>query len=145
MECVSIVVYTFKCLYNLYFFIHVTYIRTYLINVYSVYLIVNLTQHFLFSSLLLLITKAKTRQPLYLLREGEPCLISDWTVLKFLSSLQRVHKHLIQQSPCSCSQKFTRKCKTKFLSPRVLASPQLSERSLRASSPGITLTSKHLY
>lgn len=76
------------CWHNLYSFICMTYM--YWINVYPIYL--TLTQHFLFLFLLLLITDKTMWQLWVLLHEGKACLISDWMVLNFLTSLQCVHK-----------------------------------------------------
>ena len=84
---------------------------------YMQYINYNLSQNLLFLFLLSLITKAITRQLRVLLGESEPCLVTPWMVLNFLSSLQRVHKELVLSPLCSCyqnKQKFTRTCRRKF-------------------------------
>jgi len=79
------VIYTFKCLHDSYLFVNIT-----VSNVYAACLTFN--QHFIYVFLLLLITKSTAHQPQGLLREHEPYLVSEWTVLNALSSFQRVHK-----------------------------------------------------
>jgi len=90
----------FECLHHLYLFIHTICIR--LNNVYAIYL--NLTQHFRLLCLLLLITDSAAWQLRVLIREDQPCLLSDWRVQNFRGSLQRLHKLLIRPPPCSGSQ-----------------------------------------
>jgi len=89
------------CWCNLYLFIHMTYMSWN--NIYPIYL--TLTQHFLDLFLLLLITEKTMWQLWVLPHEGKACLVSDWMVLNFLTSLQCVHKQLIKLLPYSSYQK----------------------------------------
>jgi hypothetical protein len=57
-----------------------------------------------FSVSSLLNNKSRHMAAASLLLEGEPFLFCDWTVLNFLISFQCVHKQLIRQPPCFCSE-----------------------------------------
>ena len=63
----------FECLHHLYLFIRMACIG--LNNVYAIYL--NLTQHFRFLRLLLVVTNSTAWQLRVLIREDEPRLVSD--------------------------------------------------------------------
>jgi len=92
---------TCKSVYNLYLFIPVTCMG--LNQVCAAYLTV--TQHFIFpiSSVK---TKAIYMASCSLLHADKPCVVSDQTILNYLSSLLSVHKQLIGPSQPSCCQKW---------------------------------------
>jgi len=85
---------------NLYLFIHMTYIMYTCMQ--WIYFYFNPTLYFSVSSLLN--NNSPNMAAASLLRQAEPFLFSDWTVLNFLISLQCVHKQLIRQPPCFCSE-----------------------------------------
>jgi len=92
---------TCKCVYNLYLFIHVACVC--LNQVCAAYLTV--TQHFIFP-ISSVITKAIYTASCSFLHTDKPCLVSDQTILNYLSSLLIVRKLLNGPSQPSCCQKW---------------------------------------